>query len=229
MEKLNRRKTVEDLREPDKYFKSKERDSHPSYGMVSLSQISHNSGAQLFGSGIRHTNYMELKINHAERIRDPYGEHYFGKNRIITISLSPAQLSGLLTRTNTPGIPCTITFTEKDGVIETPPIHNVKVELIQDLKLKFQDVAKRVQELEKSIKSDLKGSPKKATKDKIKSEVGRLCNDISSNLLYLQQCQTEKMEQIGTEIIAEAESAMNSMINKAGLTHLQNQIKQIKE
>lgn len=222
-------KTVKDLRKKRSTTHGirDEVDEHPSYGMISLSNVSVGRGIQLFGSGIKHGHFIELKIEHADRTRDKYRDHYFGKKQIISVFLSPAQFTGMLTRTNTPGVPCTINYLEHEGPIESAPEHNVKTELFDDLKKKFEELSKRVNALKNEIDDDLKGPVKKANKEKIKFNVMKIHQDISSNLHFLLKCQTEKLEQVGNQIVAEAESAIESMIKQTGLEHLKSQAKEL--
>jgi len=224
-------KTVKDLREKREGIggRREEKDSHPSYGMASISHISTGGpGIQLFGSGIKHNHFIQLSIKHAVRYRDKYGEHYFGEDQITQVYLSAAQFTGLMTRSNTPGVPCTINFIQNEGHIENAPEHNIKTELYDDLKDKYKELAEKIKTLQNEIEEDLKGSVKAATKKKIRFAVNQIHNDVSSNMAYLLKCQTERLEEVGTQIIAEAESAMNSMIRNAGLEKLKDQIKTIK-
>ena len=202
------------------------KDVHPSYGMVSLSHVSSN-GIPLFGSGIKHNNFVELTIRHAESRGDAYHEHYFGRDKIISVFLSPAQFTGLLTRTNTPGVPCTISKLNGE-YIDPPEERNVKTELFDDLKSQFKKLEERVRVLKDEIDRDLKGPVNKAAKEKIKFNVMKIHQDIDSNLVYLMKCQTEKMEDIGTEIIADAEATVNTIIRQAGLESIQEENKRLK-
>ena len=56
----------------------------------------------------------------------------------------------------------------------------------------------------------------------------KIHQDIDSNLVYLMKCQTEKMEDIGTEIIADAEATVNTIIRQAGLESIQEENKRLK-
>ena len=82
----------------------KEKRNHPSYGQVSLSTIHSSGGVDLFGSRIKHGTFIELKIQTAELERDEFHDHYFGRDHIVKVWLSPAQFTGLLTQMNTPGV-----------------------------------------------------------------------------------------------------------------------------
>jgi len=201
-------------------------DKHESYGMVSIRHAGRSmEGEQLFGSSIKHNNFIVLQIHTAERHRDKYSDHYFPRKRLIEIKLSPAQFTGFLTQPNSAGVPCTISMTENNPNIESPPDHNVREELETDLSDKYKELKTLVYGMEKRIDSLLTGPVKKADKEEIKNIMTKLKNDIGSNLEFLQKVQTEKLEKVGVEIIAEAEAAVNSMIKSVGLEELQKQAK----
>jgi len=222
-------KTVKEERKKIKNALSDSVDKHESYGMVNILNTSHGGkGSQLFGSAIKHNNYIVLQIHRAERQRDKYHDHYFTRGKLIEIKLSPAQFTGLLTQPNSSGVPCTLSQTENNRNIENPPEHDVKDEIDTDLADKFKELSTLVFGMEKRINDLLKGSVKKADKEEIQTIITRLKNDIGSNLQFLQQVQTEKLEKVGIEIIAEAEATVNSMIKSIGLEELQKQAKLLK-
>lgn len=204
----------------------KDIDEHPSYGMINLSHVTSN-GTSLFGSGIKHGNFVELTIKHAERQKSAFHDHYFGRDSIVRIYLSPAQFTGMLTRTNTPGVPCTLNWIQGEGYIDPPEERNIKTELHTNLKSEFKKLEERVRILKDEIDADLKGPVKKAAKEKIKFNVMKIHQDISSNLSFLLECQTESLENIGTEIVAEAEATVNGIIRQAGLEAIREENKRL--
>ena len=217
-------KNTKDLRKKDGGSFHKEVDEHPSYGMVSLSKVSvggTGGGVPLFGSSIRHNNYLELRITQAERCRDEYSNHYFSRKRIIEIGITPSQLSELLTHTNIPGTPCTILWTEKDGYREPCPTWNVAEEMKDDLENRFRELSERVSGLEKNIKEKLKGNIKKATKDEIAFDVLKICQEVKSNLEFLQKRQVDKLENIQAEMVSEAHTKIENLIENIGVKGLQ--------
>ena len=210
----------------NKMAEIKEVDEHQSYGMVSLSHVSSN-GIPLFGSGVKHNNFVELKIKHAVRKKDAYHDHYFSKDRIVSVYLSPAQFTGMLTRTNTPGVPCTINWLTGDGYIDPPEERNIKTELYDDLKEQFKNLSDRVKELKDEIDADLKGPVNKAAKEKIKFNVMKIHQDLNANLTFLMRCQSTKLEDLGTQIVTEAEATVNGIIKQAGLEAIQEENKRL--
>ncbi len=204
----------------DKYKK------HPAYGMISISTTQINKGKVLFGSKIKHNTFIELKIQQAEKKEDPFCNHYFGKKSLIKVLLTPSQLTGLLVQSNTPGVPCTIDFIQEKGVIEKLPEEpSVRDGFVDDITKQFKNLEERVLALKNEIDDDLKGPVKKAAKDKIKFNVMKIHQDLEFNLAYLMKCQIKKLEEVGIQVISEAEAAVNSMIKTTGLEHLRKESK----
>ena len=223
-------KNVHDLRVPleDSYRENESLDQHESYGMVSMSHCScGGKGLQLFGSNMRHSNFISLQISRADRTRDMYGNHYYPTDTLVEIYLSPAQFTGMLTQMNTTGIPCTLHFTENEGIIENAPLHEVGKELFTDLEEKYNELARKLRSLQVGVENDLKGAVSKEAKERIRFNINSVYNDLNSNLNFLQKRQTERLEHVGTEIIAEAEATINSLIYEKGLEGLKREVKEI--
>ncbi len=219
-----RRKTVKELRTKDPHGtrRDDERDRHESYGMVSLTRQTwggRGGGCTLFGSKIKHGNVISMKISKAERSRNKYWEHYFPKQQIIEILLSPAQFTSMLTQMNTSGSPCTLAWLNGES-IEQPPDHDTIDELKDDLAKKYSELAARVDKLKDTIDERLKGAVKAADKKEIKEAVYFIHQDLESNLGYLRKCQHEKLETAVSEAKAEVESAMVTTLINAGIEHI---------
>jgi hypothetical protein len=83
--------------------------THESYGMISVSRVSSNLGQSLFGSSIKHSNTIMLRIKKGEVDRLLNRDWYRGKEEIVNVELSPTQYAEMLTCMNMgDGVPCTI-------------------------------------------------------------------------------------------------------------------------
>ena len=198
---------------------------HPSFGMISISHVGSSKAQRLFGSGIKHSNFVEIKISTADQEEDSYGRRYFQRKKLVSVYLSAAQFTGLLTRTNTDGIPCTINYTKDEGRIEGPSDKHIREKMLTDIKKEYGELASTVKSLKDEIDEDLKGQVSADKKEKIKSNVNKIYQDVASNLKFLMEQQIKTLEDVGTEIQAEAESSINSMIRSLGIDALQEQSK----
>ena len=90
------------------YIDSEGEETHPAFGMASISRITATPGAVLFDSDLRHGQYIELRISEATRRRDLKQDWIFANRQIISINMSMAQWASLIASPNTEGIPVTI-------------------------------------------------------------------------------------------------------------------------
>ncbi len=87
-----------------------EKQSHPAFGMVGISQSS-STGTILVGSAVRHRSVVTLTIKEAHRYKSSHDERYHGSRTLCEISMSHAQLAEMLFNTNRgDGVPCTIDY-----------------------------------------------------------------------------------------------------------------------
>lgn len=204
------------------------KDTHPAYGMVSLSRIT--GRFNLFGSKIPHDTCIMLQIKKAVREHDEYVDHYYPKETIAEVYLSATQFTNMLTSFNTSGVPCTIKYTDKEGAIEEiPKIPTLKKELNDGLQSFLSELKDNVLELKEAVQDIEKGPVRKAQKERIRSATIRISNALLSNLDFLEKCQTEKIEKAVTEAAAEAEALISSIIRSTGIETIQNKgLKKIK-
>jgi rubrerythrin len=201
----------------------KTKEKHPAYGMISISRVQSN-GTVLFGSRIKHNDYIQLDIHSAEKSRDAYSEHYFPRNTLISVNLSAAQFANMLVKSNTSGVPCTIEFIKDEGRI-TPlqKSDSLKTEIEDDTQKELKKIQSLTKQLSDIVNNDFKGQLKKAKKDEIRNLVIQINNRINSNLDFLFERQVSKLEKVGSEIIAEAEARITSLVHETGVNALKKQ------
>ena len=90
-------------------------ESHPAFGLVSVSRITSSPGQVLFQSDIRHGETIRLSVRRATRQRDLHHDWVFEKGLdLIEIEMSLAQWASTVSSMNTSGVPCTIRQTESE-------------------------------------------------------------------------------------------------------------------
>jgi hypothetical protein len=85
---------------------------------------------------------------------------------------------------------------------------------------KIQSLTKQLSDI---VNNDFKGQLKKAKKDEIRNLVIQINNRINSNLDFLFERQVSKLEKVGSEIIAEAEARITSLVHETGVNALKKQ------
>jgi hypothetical protein len=220
------KKTFKDLRKTDKSRAfNKEKDEHPSYGQISFARMQcGGEGFTLFGSKVKHHTGIALKIKKCTRSRNAYGEHYFGHSQIVEVILSPAQFTGLISSFNTEGVPCTLSWLQGEGSIETPPDHDIIEEMHVDITKEHAKIKKIADDLEKSLGELLRGAVKKEEKETIRGAVIQINNYLNSNLSFLEKQQKKRLEKATAEAVAEAESAITGIIKSAGMEAIADKI-----
>ena len=87
----------------------KESDTHESYGLLQLSRITCSPPMNVFGSAVKTSNPISLRIYRAEKQRELSREWYFSKKRLIEVYMSPSQFAEAVTTMNYgSGVPVTI-------------------------------------------------------------------------------------------------------------------------
>jgi hypothetical protein len=97
-------------------------ESHPSYGVVTISRAQASPGVPLFQSDLKHRDIIRLTINTAERKRDLNHDYVHVRDRIIDIEMSLAQWAAVISSQGIgSGTPVTLSYIQGQGRIEEPP------------------------------------------------------------------------------------------------------------
>lgn len=98
-----------------KETKSREKvETHPGYGMITITCSQTSPPKSLFGSSIKYGNLINVSISHADLKRGINCDWYHPSGRICEIELSLSQFADMITSIgNGDGVPCTIHFTER--------------------------------------------------------------------------------------------------------------------
>lgn len=176
----------------------------PSHGAITFSKVIGND-KNLFGTNITPNHFIQLKINNCE-VNNEYGtNHYFPRNNLITVNLTPVQFSNLIVNMNTSvGSPCTITRFNGEPV-EQDSTQSKLIEKTENLfKDKFQD---KLNSLDSTIKIINNTKMTKKVKEELLSNVQQLKIEVEQNIPFYAKVFKEEMEKIvldaKTEISAE--------------------------
>ena len=96
--------------------------AHESYGSISFSPI-HGDARPMFGSPLKHTDYIRVLIHTAELTRSLSQDHVFSKNKIFVGYMTHAQMAEAFLSPNRGGsVPITIEYlTGDEHLREYPP------------------------------------------------------------------------------------------------------------
>lgn len=193
---------------------------HPSFGTISFNR-SHGGDSVLFGSSIKHSNVIVVRICHAKKHRSGGHDYVFSRDVIIEAYMSPTQFADAITGWGSGGeSPITIQSTEKDGRINQPSFENKR----QQFEKEFYDRAKGIyNRIEETIQ---KAKDKKAPQWLVHDmEVTQ--GWLKDNIPYLAEQFSEQMDRTVTEAKAEVEAYVTGIIQQTGLDALEDMKPQI--
>lgn len=159
----------------------KNKDSHPSYGMVRISKT--YGTAHLLGSDVPNSTYYRLTINQSE-VYGEYGEtRGHPTDHIITIDLTPSQLVELFLNANTLGVLCTISRLNNKG-IEFKKRPNRLDEFKNKIESEYKNgehVAKHSAELQSMIQNS---KLSKKAKEEMIRQMSILCGHLKADTAF---------------------------------------------
>lgn len=204
---------------------------HESYGMLDIYRTS-GGVRNLFGSDVKHSNTIKLRINNADYTRGLNNDWFYGKEPLIEIELSPVQFAEAITNMNTQGVPCTIKYYNGKTMKDCPSLSKKEMfrqEFQDDINEITGNISGLIEEIETII--DNKKPINKANKEKILNSLCRIQQQLNSNMPYVAKCFDEQMEKSVAQSKSEIEAYITHKINSLGLKALkeQNDILEIKE
>lgn len=203
-------------------------DRHESYGMVGLSRIT-GGRDNLFGSSVRHSNYIRLRIKSGEKERGLKHNWFRGNSTLIEIDISPTQFADMITAMNvSDGVPCTIRRISvpaelNNKEMEPCPDYDQRKVFEDEFEADVEKIAGNSLALLEKADAMLKQKTlKSAERDELRAIIYKLHQDIKSNLPYVQQQFTEAMDKTVSEAKGEVEAFVMNKVTSLGIEGLQN-------
>lgn len=194
--------------------------THPSYALISASRVHSGGAAPMFGSRIRHRNYIILSIEEAEDHRSLNRNWRHGRKQIIQLRMSETQFASFITSLNVGGgTPCTIE--RRDGrQVEPPPFHDERSIVKDEFKKKTKEVAATLDEAEARLQELLKPGSKinKAELQLLLKDIEKAKREVRSNLPFVEEQFEEAMEETVGEAKATIEAFMMDTASRMGLS-----------
>lgn len=111
-------------------MKDRKQIEHPSYGQIQVSRVHSSSGQTMYGSKLKHINYIVLTVSRSALIRDLSQEWYHPTEEIIEVRMSENQFAQMITSLNRgTGSPCTIQRVQGKRIED--PKHTIETETIR--------------------------------------------------------------------------------------------------
>jgi hypothetical protein len=198
---------------------------HPSFGTVSISRGTCSESMNLFGSSLKQRSFIELKISHAELMRDLNRDVVFGRNTIISVYMSPSQFADMVTSLNIgEGVPCTINYMSGNKIPE-PILENKRVQFDNEFAELIADVMSDTNENVENIKQILnKNSLGKHDRENILKEIGFLRRKIEGHIPFVKKQFTEQMDTTVIEAKNEIINLFEYKLKELGLQKYREQL-----
>jgi ElaB/YqjD/DUF883 family membrane-anchored ribosome-binding protein len=192
--------------------------NHESYGMISLTKSSSSKALSLFGSSIKHSEVITLRINRGEIDRKLNQDWFHSKEQLIEVRMSHSQFAELITTFNRgEGTPCTLTYVGGKRM-EEPQYVSKAQQASNEFKNKMVNLTTKLKNLMENSDEILdKKTVSKGDRDILKSELRSLMQEIQSNLPFMADQFTEQMDKTVSEAKAEIEAFITNRIEDKGL------------
>jgi len=198
---------------------------HPSYGVISWSRCT-GGNITLFGSDVRHNNFISLKISSAIFARDLASDWVHEKRHIVEVYLSPVQFAEFVSSPNTSPVPCTLKYTREEGVIESddfePKVETFKKEFREDI----QEIVERLSNLVIKAK-EVAEAPraKKSELRELQNMVNRIEVSLKSDMPFVYEQFAKQLSKTVLSAKSEVEAYIEHRIREAGLQALTDMTK----
>lgn len=205
------------------------RKEHKSYGMVRFSRVYSSHGRGLFGSKIKHSNFIKLEITEGYMKRDLNKDYFYAGKTLCEVEMSQAQFANLITSMNMgDDIPCTISYIDKEGYIEpaeyTSPMERNQKEMEalieEEMSLCTTGIEEIVERLEQKTIT-------LTERRELAKDVKEIARNITDKLPWLAKMYKEEMEEVNTEAVAEIEAHLIAIRDRIGNQALKEMVERI--
>ena len=201
-------------------------ETHPSFGLISVSHYTCTPPQNFFGSSIRHNAGVALSISRAVKYRNLSNTWYHDKDEIIEVNMTQAQWAELLSSFNRgPGVPCTLNHVNRNAVndyvemgVPACPETNERQEIEIEFKREMQKLTDGMKELMLKAKSfQDKPNINKQDRKEFLNIAETLNRKIDSCMPFIQGQFNEAMDGIVVAAKADIESFTSQLLRQAGI------------
>ena len=197
---------------------------HESFAVLQISRVS-GEIKNLFGSSIQHQHFIELNIAPAYISRDLHRDWVGSHNTpYITIQMSNSQFAEAITSMNMgTGTPVTLkSMVTKDGYkkMEEPPQEDKRKEFDNEFEDDMKELYMELSTMKDKILTSLNGKVSKKVYVEVSNYIGKIEQEIRSNIPFIKKQFTEQMDKTTLEAKGEVEGFFLNKIHKLGLKGL---------
>jgi ElaB/YqjD/DUF883 family membrane-anchored ribosome-binding protein len=197
--------------------------NHESYGMISLTKSQSSRAVNLFGSSIKHSELITLRINRGEVKRNLNSDWYSSREGIVEVHMSHSQFAELITTFNRgEGTPCTLKYVSGKKMEEPHFVSKVQ-QVSNEFRNKMVNLTTKLKNMMENTDEILdKKTVSKGDRDILKNEMRSLMQEIQSNLPFMADQFSEQMDKTVSEAKAEIEAFLTNRVEDKGLLNSPN-------
>lgn len=205
---------------------NQEPETHESYGLVQFTRMTSSPPQALFGSSVRHSNLIALRIHKARKYRDFQSDRYMSDGELCEVWMSPTQFAEAITAFNVgDGVPCTLKHVDGDEwdadkrqFRKSCPEVNFRKQANEDLNDELSELSERIEALAADAKEILgeKGQVKASDKNKLAADLERVVQELRSNVPFVHECFNRSVNKAVTEAKGEIDATYQAMREKLG-------------
>lgn len=197
---------------------------HPCFGLARFSRICGYSGF-MFGSDVQSENFIELTINHAERVQGDYKVHYYDYGKpIVRLKMTQTQFAELLTNMNIGnGVPVTLEAVNGERIeqFDLNEAKNHLDELKEDFKERSKETLNSLIESRNELKKIIdKKNLSKKDQEKALWLLDKYIQEIRSNMPFFIKLYKEETSDIVQRAKTELDGMIQSCVIRAGVKAL---------
>lgn len=214
-----------DVKEETGYRKGSFTYKHPSYGMVRFARKTcSGEGVPLFGAKHPSTNVMSLEISKAQNNQDLGKNWYYSYESIVNVDMTPVQYAELISNPNVEGVPCTITYTNKEGCIKYKPHATIVEHTEAKIKDSLNNLSASIKDKKERAKELLtqKGGLRKADKEELLNLVLNMDSKLQSDIPWYKEQFEKALVSMVMETNSDIESLVQGVQTKLGKKLLDN-------
>lgn len=192
-----------------------QRIDHPSFAQIQVSRI--NGHKVMYDSDFNSHNYIALRINKSEVIRDLSHDWHHEIEQYIEVAMSEAQWATLVSSLNSQGVPCTLTYLMGETIDRLPEPTNRINQFGSELS---KHLGSAVQQLTEAMEAVNALGLSKAKAAALLSKLSKAQADIKSNAQFVEKSFNKHMENQVEKAKCEANAYLYHVVQRAGLDAL---------
>lgn len=194
---------------------------HDAFGAISVYKTNSGKGVPLFGSALKHDQFVSIELSRAILIRDYNEDRHFSTDTITRFAMSEAQWARFVSSVgNGDGVPVTLERAPPRGTscVRSPGIdmENERVRYTQDVKREFQKVLSDIAGIKKQLEDLTVGTTASKTGlRQVISNFDTAMKNIPGNVAYLQERFIRTME----NIVQDSKIEVETFVKNAAIRH----------